>query len=811
MNNVSIKIDGMTCAACASRIERFVKKVKGVDSATVNLAAESLQVGFDEEVTDSSKIEEAIVKAGYTVRKNIATCTYKVEGMSCSACASRIERIAGKQAGMQLASVNFAAETLAITFDADVLESAVLVAAVKKAGYGLIQEGSAEMTISVDQEGLMRKRLLYSVVFVVPLLLISMGHMISPDFLPNSISPHSNPLNFSLIQLVLTVPIMAAGYKFYTVGFRNLIQLSPNMDSLIAVSTVAAVGYSLFGTVQIMAGDGSYGGHLYFESAGTILALITLGKYLESMAKHKTSRAITALLDLAPKMALVWDGEKEQTVPVEQVKVGDSIIIKPGQALPVDGIVTEGHSDIDESMLTGESLPLEKIVGHRVYGGSINTWGTFRYEATKVGKDTVLARIVKLVEDAQGSKAPIAQLADRVSAYFVPVVMVLALLAALVWLAAGESTVFVLTIFISVLIIACPCALGLATPTAIMVATGRGAEYGILIKGGEALEMAHRIDTVVLDKTGTITSGKLSVTKIGTDTMSERELLVLAASAETGSEHPLGQAIVKAAAMENLSLYPLDDFQSLPGLGITAHQQGKVLRVGRLAWLLNQQISVSDSLQQQAVLLATKGNTPIFVSVDQVCHGFIALADTVKPESERAIRQLGAMGIEVIMLTGDNEQTALAVGQSVGISHIRAEVMPADKANEVKSLQQQGRIVAMVGDGINDAPALTQADVGIAIGSGTDIAIESADIVLMHSDLTDVVKAIRLSKGTMRNIRENLFWAFGYNVLGIPVAMGVLYLFGGPLLSPMIGAAAMSLSSVSVLANALRLKRFKLN
>jgi Cu+-exporting ATPase len=529
------------------------------------------------------------------------------------------------------------------------------------------------------------------------------------------------------------------------------------------------------------------------------------------MPKHKTSRASTALLDLAPKMALVWDGIKEQNVPVDQVKVGDSIIVKPGQALPVDGIVTEGHSDIDESMLTGESLPVEKTTGHKVYGASINTWGTFRYEATKVGKDTALARIVKLVEDAQGSKAPIAQLADRVSAYFVPVVMVLALLAAAVWFAAGESTAFVLTIFISVLIIACPCALGLATPTAIMVATGRGAEYGILIKGGEALEMAHRIDTVVLDKTGTITSGKLSVTKIGTDNMAENELLLLAASAESGSEHPLGRAIVQAAAMEKLSLYQLDDFQSLPGLGIVAGCQKKILRVGKLAWLLDQKISVKDSLQQQAARLAAKGNTPIFVSVDKCCHGFIALADTVKPESESAVRQLRNMGIDVIMLTGDNKQTARAIGQSVGISHIRAEVMPADKADEVKSLQQQGRVVAMVGDGINDAPALMQADVGIAIGSGTDVAIESANIVLMHSDLNDVVKAIRLSKGTMRNIRENLFWAFGYNVLGIPVAMGVLYLFGGPLLNPMIGAAAMSLSSVSVLANALRLKRFNLN
>ena len=657
-----------------------------------------------------------------------------------------------------------------------------------------------------DESSKLLTRFIVSLIFAVPLLIISMGHMVGMP-LPKMIDPMMNPLNFALIQLVLTLPVVIAGYKFYKIGLKNLIKLSPNMDSLIAIGTLTAFFYSVFGIYMITKGDTSYAMHLYFESAAVILTLITLGKYLEAVSKGKTSQAIQALMGLAPKTATIERRGQELVLPIEEVLVGDIVIVKPGEKLPVDGVVIEGSSAVDESMLTGESIPVEKSEGSLVIGASLNKTGYIKYQATKVGKDTALSQIVKLVEDAQGQKAPIAKMADIISSYFVPIVIGLAIISSLAWLFAGETGVFALSIFIAVLVIACPCALGLATPTAIMVGTGKGAEYGVLIKGGEALETTYKLNTVVFDKTGTITEGKPKVTDIITIDTLEDEILALAASAEKGSEHPLGEAIVRAAEERNLSFRSISQFNAIPGHGIEVLIDKRDILLGNKKLMNEKNIDIS-SVNLQADQLATDGKTPMYIAVDNKLAGIIAVADTVKPSSQKAIETLHAMGIKVAMITGDNKKTAEAIAKQVKIDIVLADVLPADKANEVKKLQANGDLVAMVGDGINDAPALAQANVGIAIGSGTDVAIESADIVLMRSDLMDVSTAIKLSKATIRNIKQNLFWAFGYNILGIPVAMGILHIFGGPLLNPMIAAAAMSLSSVSVLLNALRLRNF---
>ena len=809
MKSSSFKIDGMTCSACANRVERVVKKMNGVEEASVNFATETLLVKFDDAKIDAPKIEEAIVKAGYSVRKDMRDYTFKVEGMSCSACANRVERITKKIDGVESANVNFATEKLTVRVDAEKVRYSDIKLAVDKAGFKLIKEEDQikEVSKKKDESKILLNRFIFSLIFTVPLLIISMGHMVGMP-LPSIIDPMKNPLNFALVQLVLTIPVMVAGYKFYKIGYKNLFKLSPNMDSLIAIGTSAAVAYGLFAIYKILNGETHYAMHLYFESAVVILTLITLGKYLEAVSKGKTSEAIKKLMGLAPKTATIIKNGKEVSIPIEEVIVGDIILVKPGEKLPVDGEIIEGSTSIDESMLTGESIPVEKNIGSTVIGASINKAGFIKYKATKVGKDTALAQIVKLVEEAQGTKAPIAKMADIIAAYFVPTVMALAIIAAVGWLIAGESTVFALTIFISVLVIACPCALGLATPTAIMVGTGKGAENGVLIKGGEALETTYKIDTIVFDKTGTITEGKPKVTDIICNGIKEEEVLVLAASAEKGSEHPLGEAIVREAEDRSLEFKSLEHFKAVPGHGIEVTIEGKDILLGNKKLMIENNINI-ESLHVESDRLATEGKTPMYIAINNKLSGIIAVADTVKENSKAAIEELKKMNVKVAMITGDNKKTAEAIAKSVGIDIVLAEVLPEDKANEVKKLQGQNRKVAMVGDGINDAPALVQADVGIAIGSGTDVAIESADIVLMKSDLKDVVTAIRLSKATIKNIKENLFWAFGYNVLGIPVAMGVLHIFGGPLLNPMIAAAAMSFSSVSVLLNALRLKRFK--
>ena len=739
-------------------------------------------------------------------KENLKTYTYKVEGMTCSACSSRVERVTKKLNGVQSSVVNLTTEKLTINIDEDVIGYSEIKAAVDKAGYKLVKEEEKDKKKIEASESLLF-RFKVSLIFTVPLLIITMGHMLGMP-LPSVIDSMVNPFNFAIIQVVLTLPVMIMGYKFYKIGIKNLIKLSPNMDSLIAISTLAAFVYGIFGIYKIILGDSEYAMHLYFESAAVILTLITLGKYLEAVSKGKTSQAIKALMGLAPKTTTIIRNGKEIIVPIEEVIVGDVILTKPGEKLSVDGEVIEGSTAIDESMITGESIPVEKTVGSSVIGASINKTGFIKYKATKVGSDTTLAQIVKLVEEAQGSKAPIAKLADVISAYFVPTVIILAILSALGWLIVGETQVFALTIFISVLVIACPCALGLATPTAIMVGTGKGAENGVLIKGGEALETTYKIETIVFDKTGTITEGKPIVTDIITNGISENEILTFAASAEKGSEHPLGEAIVRGAAEKNLELKVLDEFNAIPGHGIEVKIDGKTILVGNKKLIDEKNIDIS-ALSKESDKLATEGKTPMYISIDGILRGIIAVADTVKPSSKGAIDALHNMGIKVAMITGDNQKTADAIAKQVGIDIVLAEVLPEDKANEVKKLQAENQKVAMVGDGINDAPALAQADVGIAIGSGTDVAIESADIVLMRSDLMDVTTAIKLSRATIKNIKQNLFWAFGYNVLGIPVAMGLLHIFGGPLLSPMIAAAAMSLSSVSVLTNALRLRNFK--
>ncbi len=736
--------------------------------------------------------------------------TFKVYGMTCSACASRVERVTRKLEGVKDASVNFATEKLTVTVEKNKISYEKLKTTIDKAGYRLVEEINLKTeTKEVSESRRLFNRFIISLVFTVPLLIISMGHMIGMPLL-SIINPKINPLNFALVQFVLTLIVMITGYKFYKIGIKNLFKLAPNMDSLISVSTLAAFIYGIFAIYKIIIGDNphDYAMHLYFESIATILTLITLGKYLEAVSKGKTSEAIKKLMGLAPKVATVIRDNKEMQVSIEDVEISDIVIVKPGEKIPVDGEVIEGITSVDESMLTGESIPVEKVTGSTVIGASINKNGFIKYKATKVGQDTALAQIIKLVEDAQGSKAPIAKIADVMSAYFVPVVISLAIISSVSWLIAGESFIFSLTIFISVLVIACPCALGLATPTAIMVGTGKGAENGILIKGGEALETTHKIDTIVFDKTGTITEGKPKVTDIITNSISEEELLILAASSEKGSEHPLGEAILNEGRNKNLKLKKIDKFNAIAGQGIDVIIENKNILLGNRKLMIDQNIDITifnDKVED----LSNQGKTPMYIAINKEIKGIIAVADVVKVSSKKAIETLHKMGIKTVMITGDNENTAKAIAKEVGIDNVLAEVLPEDKAKSIKKLQDENKKVAMVGDGINDAPALAKADIGIAIGSGSDVAIESADIVLIRSDLMDVSNAIKLSKATIRNIKQNLFWAFAYNVLGIPVAMGVLHIFGGPLLNPMIAAAAMSLSSISVLLNALRLKNFK--
>ncbi|HHW69857.1 MAG TPA: copper-translocating P-type ATPase [Clostridiales bacterium] len=744
--SITIPIEGMTCAACSRAVEKTIEKLDGVSQVSVNLATNKAKVEYDPNKVRISQIKDAIIKAGYK------PLDIETEGQV------NTERVRHERS---------------------------------------IRTMKTKLTISL--------------IFAIPLLYISMGHMIGLP-IPKIIDPKEHAMSFALVQFLLTLPIVIAGYEFYTIGFSALFRRNPNMDSLVAIGTSSALIYSIYSMFMIGEGHTEYVMQLYFESAGVIIALVMLGKTLEEMAKGKTSEAIKKLMELAPEEATIIDENgREIIIPVADVEVGDIVLVRPGERIPVDGEIIDGYTAVDESMLTGESIPVDKGVGDIVVGGSINKTGTIKFKATKVGSDTVLSQIIQMVEDAQGSKAPIAKLADVISGYFVPTVVIIAVVAAVLWAISGKPIGFVLKIFISVLVIACPCALGLATPTAIMVGTGKGAEYGILIKSGTALEIAHKIDVIILDKTGTITKGEPELKNIIVyGDMDEDEVLKLVASAERSSEHPLGQAIVKAAIDKGFELYDAQNFQALPGHGIKVDIDGRHVLVGNEKLMLNYDIDISAG-QGDMEALAQKGETPMYVAIDNKLIGVIAVADVVKPSSKDAIEALHRAGIKVMMITGDNKETAKAIARQIGIAeeNILAEVLPQDKADNVKRLQEEGYRVAMVGDGINDAPALAQADVGMAIASGTDIAMESADIVLMGNDLMDVYTAIELSKKTIKHIKQNLFWAFAYNTVGIPIAAGVLYIFGGPLLNPMIAAAAMSLSSVSVVTNALRLRRFK--
>jgi Cu+-exporting ATPase len=747
--------------------------------------------------------------------------------MTCAACSQRIEKAIRKLQGIETVTVNLATEKATIVYDPQTIRLSAIKETIEKAGYQALdfsKEGAVdEDKLRKEKEiKVLRMKFIVASSLGLPLLYIAMVPMITWFSLPfpKALAPMNFPFIYALAELILVIPIIAVGYRFYTVGFKNLIHRSPNMDSLIAVGTSAAVLYSIYNVWAIYNGNFRAVESLYFETAGVIIALILLGKSLEAVSKGRTSEAIKKLMGLAPKTAIIIENGVEKEIPIDEVLPGDIIVVKPGAKIPVDGEVTEGHTSIDESMLTGESMPVDKKAGDLVYAATINSNGVIQFKATRIGSDTALAQIIKLVEDAQGSKAPIAQMADIVSGYFVPIVCLIALFAGVAWFAAssaglvnlppGKSALeFSLTIFISVLVIACPCALGLATPTAIMVGTGKGAENGILIKGGEALETAHKINTIVFDKTGTITEGKPEVTDIVTVPGIEKDyLLQISASAEKGSEHPLGQAIVKGAQSRGLEIFNTESFQAITGRGIEAGIKGVAVLAGNKKLMDEKGISLVE-LEADLDRLAGEGKTPMYVALDGKLAGIVAVADVLKKSSKAAIESLHKMGIEVAMITGDNKKTADAIARQVGIDRVLSEVLPQDKSAEVKKLQDEGRKVAMVGDGINDAPALAQADIGIAIGSGTDVAMESADIVLMRSDLMDVPTAVTLSKRTIRNIKQNLFWAFGYNVLGIPIAAGVLYLLGGPLLNPIFAAAAMSMSSVSVLTNALRLKRFK--
>lgn len=743
--------------------------------------------------------------------------TYTIEGMSCAACSSAIERVTRKLEGVSVSNVNLITGKMEIEYDETIVSEALIRSKIEKAGFkarldvdtASVEEEEEKLKRDLKQH---KRNLVIAICFCLPLLYISMGHMMPIQLpLPVFIDMHSNPMGFAVTQLILSIPILYVGRGFYTRGFHALWKLNPNMDSLVAIGTASAFLYSIVMTVLITK-DTLYVHHLYYESAAVVVTLVMLGKYLEKRSKGRTTDAIRKLLALTPETALlIQDGEAIE-VGIENLKVNDVVLVKPGARIPLDGQVVEGTSSVDESMLTGESIPVEKEVGSKVIGGSINYNGAMKVRIEHTGGDTVLSKIVKLTMDAQGKKAPISKVADKVAGYFVPVVILIAIVAAIVWAILGKDFAFVLNIFVSVLVIACPCALGLATPTAIMVGTGLGASHGILIKSGEALEVTHKAQVVVLDKTGTITQGKPQVVDVISDTMTRDKILLLAGAVEASSEHPLAQAVVTASKeiRDSSISFEVSEFISTTGMGVEGKlADGRIVVAGNLKLMQKKGIATHHH-EGIVTKMARKGQTPIFVAVDQKVEGVIGIADAIKETSVQAVRKLKQEGVRVVMLTGDNRLTAEYIGILVEVDEVIAEVLPEDKANVVERYQQQGMRVMMVGDGINDAPALMKADIGCAIGSGSDIAVEAGDIVLMKSDLMDVCRAILLSRYTITNIKQNLFWAFFYNSIGLPVAAGVLYAFNGTLLSPMLGGLAMSLSSVCVVTNALRLRRKKL-
>lgn len=843
-------LTGVGCMKCVAKIEKNLSELCGVERIKVDVDTKIMDIDFDEKKINFDEIEKKLIELGYGVakefnekeeiqkseeikeeivsekkdenkienNKNLSELQINIEGIRCQACVANIERNVKKLDGVVNAEVNLATNKGKFIFDSKHIKGTEIIDLINKLGYKALREEEKTETeiekLEKDKKELVEFKT--AIFFAVIIFYITMGHMIGLP-LPKIISPKINPLNYALIQFILTIPVTIIGRKFYIVGIKALIKKSPNMDSLIAIGTGSALIYSIFGTYEIFKGNNLYVHALYYESAVVIIALIMFGKLLEKRSKGKTSEAIKKLMGLQSKKASLVKNNEIILVDIEEVEKGDIILVKPGESIPVDGKVVDGNTNVDESMLTGESIPVRKKIGDNVFGATINKNGSIKIEATAIGKDTVLAKIIKLVEDAQGSKAPIARMADIISGYFVPAVIFIAIFSSAVWYILGKKeivnlsmspSIFALTIFISVLVIACPCSLGLATPTAIMVGTGRGAELGILIKSGEALEKAHKINMVVFDKTGTITEGKPVITdiEIKDENISEEEFLKIVGTLEKYSEHPLGEAIVEEVKKRGIGLGEVKNFLNISGEGITGETDEKKVFVGNYKLLNNSGIIIPENNGSEK--LATMGKTPIFVGINGKYIGLIAVADVIKENSKESIELLKSMGLKVAMITGDNRKTAEVIAKQVGIDVVLAEVSPEDKYLEVKRLQNNGFKVGMVGDGINDSPALSQADVGIAIGGGTDIAMESADIILMKKDLKDVCVAMKLSHAVIKNIKENLFWAFLYNSLGIPIAAGVLYLVTGHLLNPMIAGGAMAMSSVSVVTNALRLRNF---
>ena len=799
---IVLDIGGMHCATCAQTIEKRLPKLKGVIYATVNLAAEKAIIDYDPNITDQKAIEDVISEVGYKVIHQ--SVTLKIGGMHCAVCAQTIEKVLNKKEGVYKAIVNLALETATIEYNAAQISLAGIKKVIRDVGYQVIEPEAgvedAEQTERDNEIRSLKIRLIISTAATIPVVILSYW-----KFLPFHL-PIEQYIPY--IMFVLVTPVhFIVGHRFFVGAYKALRNRNPNMDVLVTLGTSAAYFYSVYVT---FGGPGK----LYYTTAVSLMTFLTLGKLMEAVAKGRTSAAIRKLMGLRAKTArVVRDGE-EMEIPVEDVQVGDIVVVRPGEKIPVDGVVTDGYSGVDEKVITGESIPVEKKAGDTVVGATINKTGMLKFKTTKIGADTVLAQIIKLVENALGSKAPIQRLVDVVSSYFVPAVLIIATASFLTWYLLGEGFIFALTVFIAVLIIACPCAMGLATPTAIMVGVGKGAENGILIKSSEALETVHKLQAIVFDKTGTLTKGEPEVTDIipvasqKSEVMSENEFLQLAAMAEKNSEHPLGEAIVKQAMERKIDVVDPEFFNAIPGYGVEVKHQGKQIFLGNRKLMETNSINIT-SLEEKMKTLEQEGKTAMLVAVNGKAAGLVAVADTLMEHSAEAVKTLQKMGLEVVMLTGDNERTAKAIASQVGVNRVLAEVLPGDKASEIKRLQDEGKKVAMVGDGINDAPALAQADIGIAVGSGTDVAMETGDIVLVKNDLRDVVISIQLSRATMNKIKQGLFWAFAYNTALIPVAAGILYPFMGVLLDPIFAAAAMATSSVSVVTNASLLRRFK--
>ncbi len=808
---VDLPISGMSCASCVTRIEKGLSQLEGVSEVKVNFASENATVTFDPSLVMFSDLVKAVNELGYTTRTQ--KMILPIEGMSCASCVQRVQSALGNVDGVISATVNFATEKANVTSIYGLVSPEELAGAVQKAGYRIPEKlesplADEEKAVREAEFKRLRNKLIAGLLFVAPIFILVHWEKLGLS----AIAALNTQTNF-ILQLLLQTPVQLwVGWQFYKGAWAAARHKTSDMNTLIAVGTSAAYLYSVLATFfpALFSAEG-LAAKVYYDTAGAIIVLILLGRLLEARARGQTSEAIKKLIGLQPKTATVVVNGEENEIPVEEVLIGDTVIVKPGEKIPVDGVILEGHSAVDESMVTGESIPAEKTVGDEVVGATLNKTGTFKFKATKVGKDTMLAQIIKMVEEAQGSKPPIARLVDIIASYFVPAVIGAAAITFFIWYFFGPAPALTYAVlnFVAVMIIACPCALGLATPTSIMVGTGKGAEHGVLIRGGEALETAHKLNAIVLDKTGTITKGEPVVTDIvPAAEYQTNEILQLAASAEKGSEHPLGEAIVKKAKEYELKLDDAIDFNAIPGHGIEAFISNKKLLLGNTKFMQDKDIDLSD-MEQKAEALSGEGKTPMWVAIDGQIAGIIAVADTLKENSRAVIAVLHHLGLRVIMLTGDNQRTADAIAGQIGIDRVLAEVLPEVKAGEIKKLQAEGQKVAMVGDGINDAPALAQADVGIAIGTGTDVAMESADITLISGELTGVVTAIALSKATIRNIKQNLFWAFAYNTILIPVAAGVLFPFFGILLNPIFAAAAMGLSSVTVVTNALRLRRFR--